>query len=274
MANPSPEELLEARLNGPAMAPPPGLYTNFIDPLNLHVYGIITLVFCMTFSTVAVLVRMYTKIFLLRKVLLEDCQSAKSSLLLNTRHPNWFSSDTIILGYVRSLILIVSLLSLNSAAIRNCGGRSVYYDDKIWCRDSSVECTAQNVLRHAICMRRHQSLGDKDQLNNFPVGWHIGNTLRSDRIFHQTLYSPPVPQNVRSKPQSQHVHIRWSPRNPMAHLDILSHTHLLHDFHMQSTRESLESVYTKRTLLWFYGHFQVYRNIQCDFRFRNLNPSN
>lgn len=73
MANPSPEELLEARLNGPAMAPPPGLYSNFIDPSNLDVYVIITLVFCMTFSTVAVLVRMYTKIFLIRKVLVEDC---------------------------------------------------------------------------------------------------------------------------------------------------------------------------------------------------------
>ena len=73
MANPSPEELLEARLNGPAMAPPPGLYSNFNDPSNLQVYAIITLTFCMTFSTVAVFVRMYTKIFLIRKVSLEDC---------------------------------------------------------------------------------------------------------------------------------------------------------------------------------------------------------
>ncbi len=73
MASPSPGELLEAHLNGPAMAPPPGLHSNFKDPSNLKVYFIITLVFCTTFSTVAVLVRMYTKIFLIRKVLVEDC---------------------------------------------------------------------------------------------------------------------------------------------------------------------------------------------------------
>lgn len=73
MANRSPAELLEARLNGPAMAPPAGLYSNFKDPSNMNDYIIMTLVFCMTFSTVSVLVRMYTKLFLIRKVLLEDC---------------------------------------------------------------------------------------------------------------------------------------------------------------------------------------------------------
>lgn len=115
--------------------------------------------------------------------------------------------------------------------------------------------------------------GDRDQFNIFLVGLHVGNSLRSDRLFHQTLYSSPVPQNLRSEPQSRHVHIRWSPRNPMAPLIILSHSHLFCDFHMHSTRETLESFDTTRTLLWSSGQFQVYRNIQCDYQFRTLNPS-
>lgn len=59
----------------------------------------------------------------------------------------------------------------------------------------------------------------------------------------------------------------------MAPLTILSHSHFFCDFHMHSTRETLEPFDTTRTLLWSGGQFQVYRNIQCDYQFRTLSPS-
>lgn len=67
-------ELLQAKLNGPAMAPPPGVTPNFIDPPNLRHIVVLVLTLCMSFSTVAILMRMYTKLFILRKTAFEDCR--------------------------------------------------------------------------------------------------------------------------------------------------------------------------------------------------------
>ena len=64
----------QAKLNGPAMAPPPGVVPNFVDPPNLRHIVILVLTLCMTFSAIAVLLRMYTKVFILRKVVFEDCR--------------------------------------------------------------------------------------------------------------------------------------------------------------------------------------------------------
>lgn len=63
----------QAKLNGPAMAPPPGAVPNFVDPPNLDHIVILVLTLCMSFSTIAVLLRMYTKLFVLRKIAFEDC---------------------------------------------------------------------------------------------------------------------------------------------------------------------------------------------------------
>lgn len=66
-------EQVQALLNGPARAPPAGVPPNLENPPNLNHYLIITLVLCVLFSTLAVLIRMYTKFFLIRSVAYEDC---------------------------------------------------------------------------------------------------------------------------------------------------------------------------------------------------------
>ena len=66
---------LRTLLEGPAMSPPPGVTPNFHDPPNLDAFIALTLAVCVTFSTLAVLLRMYTKVFILRALAWEDCRS-------------------------------------------------------------------------------------------------------------------------------------------------------------------------------------------------------
>lgn len=69
----SPQEL-EALLNGPAGPPPPGLRPNFDDPANLNGLVFMTLTLCLVFATSAILMRTYTKLFLIRSWGYEDCK--------------------------------------------------------------------------------------------------------------------------------------------------------------------------------------------------------
>ena len=72
----SPEQTqaaLRTLLEGPAMSPPAGVAPNFDDPANLDIYVILTITLCVAFSTVAVVLRMYTKVFILRVLAWEDC---------------------------------------------------------------------------------------------------------------------------------------------------------------------------------------------------------
>lgn len=62
-------------LNGPAGEPPPGTLPNFSNPPNLDAVYIATTAICGSVSFLAVLIRMYTKLFLIRSLVLEDCKS-------------------------------------------------------------------------------------------------------------------------------------------------------------------------------------------------------
>ena len=61
-------------LEGPAMSPPPGVIPNYHDPPNLDAMIALTAAVCVTFGTLAVLLRMYTKVFILRALVREDCR--------------------------------------------------------------------------------------------------------------------------------------------------------------------------------------------------------
>lgn len=67
-------EQVQALSNGPAGAPPAGVTPEFDNPPNLNTLVTITMVFCVSFATLAVLIRMYTKVFLIRSVAYEDCK--------------------------------------------------------------------------------------------------------------------------------------------------------------------------------------------------------
>lgn len=79
----SPQQL-QALLNAPAGAPPAGVTPNFSDPTNLNGLVILVLVLCLVFATMAVLMRVYTKCFLIRSWDYEDCNlPGFSSTILN-----------------------------------------------------------------------------------------------------------------------------------------------------------------------------------------------
>lgn len=64
---------IQTLLNGPAGTPPAGVVPNFQDPPNLNAFLILTLTLVLTFGSLAVLMRMYTKLFIIRSVAYEDC---------------------------------------------------------------------------------------------------------------------------------------------------------------------------------------------------------
>lgn len=66
---------LQKLLNGPGMAPPPGIKPNFVNPPNLEKEFYIDLILCLTISVLVVGMRMWTKARLVRKVVIEDCKS-------------------------------------------------------------------------------------------------------------------------------------------------------------------------------------------------------
>ena len=64
---------LRRLLEGPAMSPPAGVIPNFHDPPNLDSFVALTLTLCLSIVTLAIALRMYTKVFILRVLAWEDC---------------------------------------------------------------------------------------------------------------------------------------------------------------------------------------------------------
>ena len=58
-----------------ALEPPPGITPNFVDPISLKKYDICGQTVCLTISTLAVWMRMYSKLRLIKAVGWEDCES-------------------------------------------------------------------------------------------------------------------------------------------------------------------------------------------------------
>lgn len=72
-------QLLEHALDLPALAAPPGITHNFVNPSNVYTVYLIDLVICMIVSSLVVCMRMWTKARLIRKFGREDC---KQSIIL------------------------------------------------------------------------------------------------------------------------------------------------------------------------------------------------
>lgn len=65
---------IQKLLNGPALTPPPGVIPNFVNPDNVFVGYVITVVLCVSTSTLVFWMRMYTKIYILQQTGWEDCE--------------------------------------------------------------------------------------------------------------------------------------------------------------------------------------------------------
>ena len=57
----------------PTILPPPGVRPNFVNPVSLHQYNILTQAVCLSLTTIFVCMRMWTKAVVLKRVGSEDC---------------------------------------------------------------------------------------------------------------------------------------------------------------------------------------------------------
>lgn len=66
---------LDRLLRSPAMRPPPGVRPNLKNP-SIHFFEerLLTMTLCLTFTTLFVMMRMYTKLFVIKSHGWEDCK--------------------------------------------------------------------------------------------------------------------------------------------------------------------------------------------------------
>jgi len=58
----------------PGLAPPPGVVPNFVNPYSLESIQIVSAVLCLALALLSTLLRMYTKLFIIKTHGWEDCK--------------------------------------------------------------------------------------------------------------------------------------------------------------------------------------------------------
>jgi hypothetical protein len=64
----------QAKLEAPALQPPPGITSNFVDPPNRSDYAYAALIVCVSVVSGFAILRAYARIFYMKKVHLADCK--------------------------------------------------------------------------------------------------------------------------------------------------------------------------------------------------------
>ena len=70
-----PQAQVEELLNGPGLAPPNGIIPNFKDPSSQKQVVIAANVICLVIASIGLFIRVYTKVFLVKRYGWEDCKS-------------------------------------------------------------------------------------------------------------------------------------------------------------------------------------------------------
>ena len=139
---------LEALLNGPALQPPNGVVPDFTGPRRLtQVMFAVELLFLLC-TTIAVLVRLYTKLIINRKGTLEDHESLFTTL------PLQFLADHLVLCTISWVCYYCC--SLVAVCINYLGliRRSFYPHSMGWCgrcRATSMGCSTKRLKALSLC---------------------------------------------------------------------------------------------------------------------------
>jgi hypothetical protein len=64
----------ETDLNSPAASPPAGVTPNYDDPPNKNKIAIVVISICIGLSLIFCVLRIYTRVFLVKRVKVEDCE--------------------------------------------------------------------------------------------------------------------------------------------------------------------------------------------------------
>ena len=65
----------------PAGETPPGVISNLKNPFFLHTVDLTTHILCLAVSTIAVAIRIFTNLYIMKQFLAQDCISSLSILL-------------------------------------------------------------------------------------------------------------------------------------------------------------------------------------------------
>lgn len=71
-----PPAVQQAILNGPAEAPPEGVTPDFTNPPNGNSEALAVIIICTILATLALIGRLYSRAFLIKKLHIEDCSSS------------------------------------------------------------------------------------------------------------------------------------------------------------------------------------------------------
>lgn len=77
--------MLGRRTSVGAMEPPPGVVPNFVNPPSIEYYSVLCASICLPLVTIFVTLRMFTKVFVLRKVCAEDCACASNLSIVSSQ---------------------------------------------------------------------------------------------------------------------------------------------------------------------------------------------
>lgn len=90
--------MMDDILNGPALAPPPGINPNFDNPENLAHPELAVLQLIV--ATLVVAMRLYTKLGILRNMLAEDCEPLGAIETRKVQHTDMNYSDWLIIAWL------------------------------------------------------------------------------------------------------------------------------------------------------------------------------
>lgn len=88
------EEFEATLLKGPALAPPHGVTPQFVDHPSLEHLTITIFTICICLATLAVILRMWTKLLIFRQTTLDDCISSSPA---GSTYNNTDASQTLFL---------------------------------------------------------------------------------------------------------------------------------------------------------------------------------
>lgn len=176
-------------LGGPAMAPPPGVAPDSLQESNsVFSWFIMTIVLCITLSTLAVVMRLYTKLRIIRQIGWEDCECR---LLFMLSPLSWLISelaDTSVLGHLMWVAYCVP-----TTLIMRHGGETHQWDLQL-----------KNLIQILYVLLPLPRLSQRLIAIALIVQQHWSHFLRDYRLHYQTLNTSPILKNFRSfKERSQ-----------------------------------------------------------------------
>ena len=74
--------------DSPGLAPPPGVEPYFYSPYSLKGYTNVVIAQCTILTTIVVAARVYTKRFVVKSIILEDCKHPIQGVLWHTSKLN------------------------------------------------------------------------------------------------------------------------------------------------------------------------------------------